>query len=67
MAPRAISKHQLTKTENDIRRLVARGYTNKDIAKATGLTAIAVKARLQRLYERLWVANRAALAGLRLR
>ncbi len=65
---RRISKaRRLTKAEKEIRRLVAIGYTNKEIAKATGLTAIAVKARLQRLYERLWLANRAALAALRLR
>ena len=58
---------KLTKTEKEIQRLVALGYTNKDIAKATGLTPIAVKARLQRIYERLWVANRSALAAMRFR
>ena len=60
-------KAKLTETEKEIRRLIALGYTNDDIAKATGLTSTAVKARLQRVYERLWLANRAALVALRIR
>ena len=67
MARRAQKSGKLTATEKEIRRLVALGYTNDGIAKATGLTSIAVKARLQRLYERLWLTNRAALAALRIR
>lgn len=67
MSRRTVSSRRFTPTEKEIRRLVALGYNNRDIGKATGLTAIAVKARLQRMYEKLWVTNRAALAGLRLR
>ena len=43
--------------------LVAQGRTNREIAERMGRTPTAVKALLQRMYMRLWIPNRVALAG----
>ena len=43
--------------------LVSQGHTNREIAARMGRTPTAVKALLQRLYLRLWIPNRVALAA----
>lgn len=43
--------------------LVARGRTNEEIAAELELSPLTVKKHLERLYERLGVANRTALAA----
>ncbi len=48
--------------ERELLCLVAQGHTNREIAAKMGRTPTAVKALLQRMYHRLWVPNRVALA-----
>ena len=49
--------------ERELLHLVAQGHTNREIATKMGRTPTAVKALLQRMYLRLWVPNRVALAS----
>ena len=49
--------------EEELLFLVAQGRTNREIAERIGRTPTAVKALLQRMYMRLWIPNRVALAA----
>jgi DNA-binding NarL/FixJ family response regulator len=53
----------LTKREADVARLAAKGLRNRDIAAALGLTEGTVKLHLNRVFAKLRVDGRAALAA----
>lgn len=52
----------LTKRENDVLNYVARGYTNKEIADALGLSAETVRGYLKTIYSKLHVRSRTEAA-----
>lgn len=54
----------LTPREQEVAAHVAQGMTNADIAKALGITRRTVATHLERIYERLGIHSRAALATL---
>ena len=58
-APASEPEVKLTPRENDILRLLARGYTNKEIAVQLECTAGTVKIHLEHIYEKLHVHCRA--------
>jgi DNA-binding NarL/FixJ family response regulator len=49
----------LTDRENEVLRLVARGYSNKAVAKELGITVSTVKTHLRHIYNKLAVEDRA--------
>src|SRR5206468_4068973 len=53
----------ITARQAEIVGLVARGYTNKEIAAALGISESGVSAHVSRLLTRFQVANRAGLIG----
>jgi DNA-binding NarL/FixJ family response regulator len=53
-----------TSRQRDIVQLVAQGFSNKEIALQLGIAEGTVKLHLHRLYDRLGVRNRKALAAL---
>src|SRR5262249_52821221 len=55
---------ELTPTEERIARLVAGGMTNKEVAAATFVTVKTVEANLSRIYRKLGVTSRRALASV---
>ena len=54
----------LTERERQIILVLAEGITNKEIARRLGLTEGTVKVHLHRIYRKLGIANRTALAVL---
>jgi DNA-binding CsgD family transcriptional regulator len=52
----------LTLREAEIARLVAAGLSNKQIARKAGIAEATVKIHLHKAYQKLGIANRAALA-----
>jgi DNA-binding NarL/FixJ family response regulator len=52
----------LTKRENDVLNYVSRGYTNKEIADALGLSAETVRGYLKTIYSKLHVRSRTEAA-----
>ncbi len=54
----------LSPRERDILRLVAKGYTNAEIARALVISENTVKTHLRRIMEKLNVQNRAQLAAI---
>jgi len=52
----------LTQRENDVANLVARGWTNKEIAQSIGIGKDTVKQHLSRVFEKKAVRNRVELA-----
>ena len=63
MERRRRQRLRLEQIEEELLYLVAQGRTNREIAERLGRTPTAVKALLQRMYLRLWIPNRVALAG----
>jgi DNA-binding CsgD family transcriptional regulator len=57
------AREPLEDVELKLLHLVAQGHTNKEIAARIGRSPTAVKALLQRMYQRFWVPNRAALVA----
>jgi two-component system nitrate/nitrite response regulator NarL len=57
-------KSPLTKREHQIIQVLAEGITNKEIGRRLGLTEGTVKVHLHRIYRKLGIANRTALAVL---
>lgn len=55
---------KLSDIERELLHLIALGHTNHEIALRIGRTDTAVKALLQRMYQRFWVPNRAALVAV---
>jgi DNA-binding NarL/FixJ family response regulator len=51
----------LTAREREIALLVARGWPNKQVARALGLSTGTVKMHLHRIFQKLGIANRRAL------
>jgi DNA-binding NarL/FixJ family response regulator len=52
----------LTKTEQRVIELVARGLKNSEVAEATGMTEHVVKNHLRAIYDKLGLWNRVELA-----
>ena len=52
----------LTARENEVARLVAEGYTNAEIADELCISTSTVKCHMQRIFEKLGVANRTMLS-----
>lgn len=59
---RSASRHDLTPTEQRIAELVAEGLTNRDVASALFVTPKTVESALTRIYRKLGVRSRTALA-----
>ncbi len=57
----------LSPREREVLRLVAKGYTNAEIARALVISENTVKTHLRRMMEKLGVTNRAQLAALAVR
>lgn len=57
----------LTQKQSDILESVARGYTNKDIAKQFGITEVGVRKHLRLVFAKLGAANRSEAVGIALR
>lgn len=55
---------QLSRREREVLSLIAKGYANRAIAEALGISEHTVKTYIQRLYEKLGVATRAEAAAL---
>ena len=55
-------KKRLTAREAEIARLVAAGLSNKQIARKASISEGTVKIHLNKAYQKLGIANRAALA-----
>jgi DNA-binding NarL/FixJ family response regulator len=55
---------KLTRREEEIARFVAAGLSNEQIARKANLSEGTVKTHLHRVYQKLGIANRAALAVL---
>lgn len=55
-------RESLTARETDILRWVARGYSNKDIAKEAGLSELTVKTHITRVLSKLHLENRTQAA-----
>jgi DNA-binding NarL/FixJ family response regulator len=55
---------RLTRREREVLGFVVAGYANKDIALASSVTEDSIKHHLTRIYEKLGVSNRVALATL---
>ena len=53
----------LTERESDVARLVAAGYTDKDVARTLGIGVPTVRTHLRRVMAKKGVANRASLAA----
>ncbi|KWF88245.1 helix-turn-helix transcriptional regulator [Burkholderia cepacia] len=53
----------LTERESDVARLVASGYTDKDVARTLGIGLATVRTHLRRVMAKKGVANRASLAA----
>jgi DNA-binding NarL/FixJ family response regulator len=60
--PSEKASENLTKRENDVLNYVARGYTNKEIADALGLSAETVRGYLKTIYSKLHVRSRTEAA-----
>jgi DNA-binding CsgD family transcriptional regulator len=56
-------RRPVEEVEEDLLFLVSEGYTNREIGIRMGRTPTAVKGLLQRIYLRLWIPNRVALAA----
>jgi two-component system, NarL family, nitrate/nitrite response regulator NarL len=54
----------LTKREHQIIHVLSEGISNKEIGRRLGLTEGTVKVHLHRIYRKLGIANRTALAVL---
>lgn len=57
----------LTQKQSDILESVARGYTNKDIARLFGITEVGVKKHLRLVFAKLGAANRSEAVAIALR
>ena len=60
--PSEKASENLTKRENDVLTYIARGYTNKEIADALGLSAETVRGYLKTIYSKLHVRSRTEAA-----
>jgi DNA-binding NarL/FixJ family response regulator len=56
--------NEATSLQRDIVHLIAHGFSNKEIADLSGVPEGTVKMHVRKLYERLGVRNRTALAAL---
>ncbi len=54
----------LTRRQQEIAHMIAQGYSNKQIAHATGLAEGTIKMHIHRIFRRLNIPNRAALAAV---
>jgi len=59
----ALSRHALTIREREVMGLVAKGFTNKAIARELNLAEGTIKLHLHRIYQKLGVRSRLALAA----
>ena len=55
----------LTRREEDVRALVLRGYTNKEVASELFLTSRTVEYHLRNIYAKLGIAGRQELRRMR--
>ena len=53
----------LTRREREVARLVARGLSNKEVARELGLSSGTVKLHLHRIFQKLGVKGRSSLRG----
>jgi DNA-binding NarL/FixJ family response regulator len=60
--PSEKASENLTKRENDVLNYISRGYTNKEIADALGLSAETVRGYLKTIYSKLHVRSRTEAA-----
>ena len=63
MERRQSQRIPIEQIEDELLYLVSQGRTNREIATRLGRTPTAIKALLQRMYLRLWIPNRMALAA----
>ncbi|MGH2378353.1 MAG: response regulator transcription factor [Candidatus Limnocylindria bacterium] len=61
--PDRLRERGLSPREVTVAQLVARGLTNEEIARELGLSPLTVKKHLERLYAKVGVGNRTALAA----
>ena len=61
---RELIENGLTERERQVMRLVAQGLANKEVGRHLGVSEGTVKIHLHKIYEKLGVANRTALAAL---
>jgi DNA-binding CsgD family transcriptional regulator len=60
---RGTGKNRLTPTEETVAELVARGQTNRQVARALSISEKTVEAHLTRIYRKFGVSSRAGLTG----
>ena len=56
-----VNGNRLTAREHEVARLVARGWTNKEVARALGVTDGTVKLHMHKILQKLGEKNRYAL------
>ena len=61
-SPHKETQFKLTERQRQIVRELAEGITNKEIGRRLGLAEGTVKVQLNRIYRKLGIANRTALA-----
>lgn len=61
-APSASELSALTSRENEVAQLVAEGYTNNEIANELCISVSTVKSHMQKIFEKLGIANRTMLS-----
>jgi DNA-binding NarL/FixJ family response regulator len=63
VAPRRRSQGELTATETRVAELAAKGFTNREVAQATFMSAKTVEAHLASVYRKLGIRSRAQLGA----
>jgi two-component system NarL family response regulator len=62
-----VSPAHLSRRENEVLEIIARGKTNRDVATELGVTVHAVKFHLASIYRKLGVSNRTEAVVVKLR